>query len=278
MGAIYAEVESMLGVLTTDVLRVEAEYRHPILPSENIIRLQHTFSVKRPQSGSVWLSGAAQPNENVRVPGALAHFIATHYTPSHGLKMINRWLPPSAPFARDVQQAREYLESLIARQRYAVETQFPHVTIHETGEINQDYNGIYDRQRTPSLTHMENTVPPYCELSETSPTDPSSRRPLPALPAEAHPDKQEGPAREARDSAREVWDQRIRRKSLSSQQMMRLTSDVQQMEASDDHLRVLHNKALTNKRSIGVETLRAWQMERAADRNAADDQRSPPWL
>jgi hypothetical protein len=98
------------------------------------------------------------------------------------------------------------------------------------------------------------------------------------LPAEAHPDKQEGPAREARDSAREVWDQRIQRKSLSSQQMMRLTSEVQQMEASDDHLRVLHNKALTNKRSIGVETLRAWQMERAGDRTAADDQRSPPWL
>jgi hypothetical protein len=58
-----------------------------------------------------------------------------------------------------------------------------------------------------------------------------------------------------------------------------LTSEVQRFEASDDHLRVLHNKALANKRSVGVETLRAWQIERVTDETtAADEQRSPPWL
>jgi hypothetical protein len=274
----YTEVESMLGILRTDVLQVEAEYHHPMLPSENVIRLQHTFSINRPQNGSVWLSSDPDPIENTRVLGALAHFIATNYNPCHGLKMINRWLAHSASTIREVRQAREYLESLMAREKYTTESQFPHIIV---GDTNAGWHGMYGAELMTDLKSRnlpETSSSPTSATSELSPTSPTFTHPLPPLPADAQSEMEKGPAREPRDSAREVWDQRIRRKSLTSQQLLQLTSDVQHFEASDDHLRVLHNKALANKRSIGVETLRAWQMERKTDAIAADDQRSPPWL
>jgi hypothetical protein len=279
--SMYSEVESMMGILKTDVLQVEAEYRHPMLPSENIIRLQHTFSMNRPQSESIWLSKDSGSIGNVRVLGTFAHFIATHYDPGHGLKMINRWLPHSASTIEEVRQAREYLKSLIARQRYTAESRSPHIILGDGGNTNAGWHGMYGTDVMPdsmSRNPPELTLRPTSASSERSPTSPAFTHPLPPLPAGAHPEKAKGPGREARDSAREVWDQRIRRKSLTSQQLLQLTSDVQRFEASDDHLRVLHHKALANKRSIGVETLRAWQMERNTDEIAADEQRSPPWL
>jgi hypothetical protein len=280
--AMYTEVESMLGILKTDVLQVEAEYRHPMLPSENIIRLQHTFSVNRPQSDSLWSSRDIGSTENMRVMGALAHFIATRYNPCHGLKMINRWITHSASTIVEVQQARDYLETLIAKQRHTAESRLPHIIVGDSGNTSAGWHGMYGADMMPDLMSRsppETTLRPTTASSERSPTSPTFSHPLPPLPADAQPELVKGPSREARDSAREVWDQRVRRKSLTSQQLLHLTSEVQRFEASDDHLRVLHNKALANKRSVGVETLRAWQIERVTDETtAADEQRSPPWL
>ncbi|USW48883.1 hypothetical protein Slin15195_G022020 [Septoria linicola] len=87
------------------------------------------------------------------------------------------------------------------------------------------------------------------------------------------PGSREGTPTDANDTAHQLW-LHLRRNSLSSKQILDAMSHegLQQLEASDDDLKVLRGQALANKRSVGAETLREWKWGDSNTQGAA------PWL
>jgi hypothetical protein len=74
------------------------------------------------------------------------------------------------------------------------------------------------------------------------------------------------------DTARQVW-RHIRHQSLSAKQLAEGPDRLLKLEESDEGIKALRHKALTNKRSIGAETLRAWKWEERGNEGSA-----APWL
>jgi hypothetical protein len=113
--AIFMELHGMLGTLETNILQIEARYRHSAFPQGSLITVRRHCCVRRPTLDSIW----ALTESNFRCSSAekvharLAHFVATHYAPRHGLKVLRRWLSSESIQQHNVQSCVEYMESLL---------------------------------------------------------------------------------------------------------------------------------------------------------------------
>ena len=89
---VVTELESMMGTLEKEVLRVEARYRHTLLPSNNIVTVRHVCTMNRPLIESRWSN--IGPIDDVCVsPDAhkkLASYIYSHYCPEIALDMMEK--------------------------------------------------------------------------------------------------------------------------------------------------------------------------------------------
>lgn len=86
---LFLELESMLGVLETKILHVEARYRHTALPSDNVVTIRQILSIKRPKTDSRWsMVGTSSPsppqlpNKTAQATGSTSDRPAVIITPA----------------------------------------------------------------------------------------------------------------------------------------------------------------------------------------------------
>jgi hypothetical protein len=109
--SLFTELESIIGTLKTEILHVEARYRHSMLQMDNVVTVRHTCKIKRPKTESRW-SIAAHSDEYespAEVHAMLARYLAAHYSADKALELLEQYLVPAALARPDV---REIFEAL----------------------------------------------------------------------------------------------------------------------------------------------------------------------
>lgn len=298
---LFAELESIVGTLETEVLHVEARYRHSLLPVDNIVTVRCAAKIRRPNCESRW-SIAEAPDDctasSDEVHTKLAIHLADHYSPERALRLIYRCLGGENQHSDAVRQIRRTLQDEVAYQhadpQESVATaEKPSFVITDIDTAESSFASALASQHissapcTPLLvpepkslhTMTALTTPPYMKVRSTSlhvlspalPASPSAAKALSSLNLSVADS-----STDAQDAARKLW-RHIRHSSLSAEQAAELAAEpLHQLEGTDEVLKELRRKALANKRSVGAETLRDWkwcgklggQMQRA----------EAPWL
>ena len=287
--SLFTELESIVGTLKTEILHVEARYRHTMLPSDNVITVRQVCKIKRPKTESRWSTAGQSENAEPLLEAhmMLARYLASRYLPEKTMKLLPQYLGNAV-----VEQAniREIYDS-VATETLSQEMQ--RASSIKPSVIVTDIDLSASASPAPYSDHFSTAPSTPLELNCSSPKpaipcgvghgrNPSTSSalssttlapPLISAPkittslttqdSSSTPSREEGghkPA-ESHDSARQLW-RHIRRTSLSAKQLEEMTPErLQHLEANDESLKELRRKALANKRSVGAETLRAWKWE-----------------
>ena len=295
--SIFAELESIVGTLETDLLHVEARYRHSLLPTSNVITVRHTARIRRPRIESRWsmLSPAEDLAASDEVHTKLAIHLADHYSLGKALKLIDSCLRDEIGRSEAVRQIRQIVVDDIKRPR-AVDlgaNEGPTQSADNPSLVVTDIERVNTSSASRAASEQFSTAPgtplsePQSRVSSNTSTTTSALRLPPAhirarttslsaitalsphsptaIPNNFASSTTNLPATDLtsndQDAARELW-RHIRRSSLSAKQIIELAAQpVQQLAASDEVLTELRQQALANKRSIGAETLRSWKWD-----------------
>lgn len=283
--SLLAEIESMIGTLETDVLHVEARYRHSLFPSDNVVALKHTCKVLRPKTDSRWsiIEFYEKDDSSSSVHALLAQYLAAHYAADEALDLLHRYFDYDTRARPGLAEICSMLQNKINVQRNGLDDQQPEVVVTDTNLPRDGGDGTVpehfdtapstpgeSKARTsdkptdgPSLLRSSTLGPPRISAPRTTKAIASST-PIGANSHESH------------DSAQQLW-RHIRRTSLSTRQLEEMTPDrVSSLEAGDDSLKELRRRAIANKRSIGAETLRIWKWEE--DMQAKEKPAEAPWM
>ena len=281
--SLFAELESIVGTLETNFLHVEARYRHTIFPTDNVVTVRQICSIKRPKIESRWslITSAVAGLFSEHVNTQLARFLIIHYPPSKALDAIARW---NLDGSYAVQQLCSALQAQIASTaRAQAESSHgppsPTVIVTDTTRLPSSAPQIsHPVTRTASVatlspTQRHNQLPHSASTSTmiatriiSAPKGTTAISTYSPSTAGSH----EGTPSDSSDTAHQLW-QHLRRNSLSAKQMLALSHENME-HLEDEELQTLHSHALANKRSIGVDTLKAWKW----DEDKA--QRAAPWL
>lgn len=294
--SLFAELESIVGTLETNFIHVEARYRQSLLPSASVVTVRQICNIRRPKSESRWsaISGEGGTSKPEQVRVKLAQFLMMHYPPARALRMIDRWVVQhSSSESKAVKLIRKDLEVQVSA---AEELRGRSISISPGSEKPSVV--VTDIDGGLSATSTSNTRTEEWSLRGTSESslimarqenEASATSPKPSIAAAraisaaktttaitiAEFDQTEQSLEEGEDSARQLW-RHIRHHSLSAKQLADMTpTKLQQLEASDEKIKALRHKALTNKRSIGAETLRAWRWEEGTNEGGGSE---APWL
>jgi len=295
--SLFADLESIVGVLETELLHVEARYRHSMLPSSNVVAIRDVAKVRRPKLDSRW--SLSRPCSDIQtaeqVHTKLAIHIADHYPCERVLRLIDRYLSAEAVQEEPVRQIRQSIaEELNGRQESGstftkrhinpsvVVTDIDHYTETTSAALSENFS-------TASSTLVEDKSPalvvPVRHLvgvrsaslaALTNLAPPSHVAGLKSSPSATHAPV-ETPV-DGEDDARKLW-RHMRRSSMSAQRLAELADSdkLEQLSVSDEIMRELRQKALANKRSVGAETLKGWKWDERVlrERGAAAEM---PWL
>jgi hypothetical protein len=291
--ALFTELESLVGTLESNLLHIEARYRHTALPTDHVVTVRHVCSIRRPDTRSRWSLTVPATTTTTTAPDVspseylctkLARHLASQHAPRKALQLITAW---DLSTGAAVQHIRRELESrtlvpppapdLIRDPSLAVivtdiDRHHPHHRPHPQQTTEQPHGSPL--ARTLSTTTLPSAAPgsspspqshplPHSASTSTilhSPITIPPRRPSPVIVD--HPDSDTPP-----DSARQIW-HHLRRHSLSASQTLAL-----ELDAGDEALRKLRDRALANKRSVGADTLQEWKWD-----EARPARREPPWL
>ena len=301
--SLFTELESIIGTLKTEILHVEARYRHSMLPLNNVVTVRHVCKIKRPKTESRW--SIAGKSDDLGAPAEvhtmLAWYVAAHYSADKAVELLDRYLGPIAVEQPDV---RDIYESLAhdaqELQAYTHNDSKPSVVVTDIdlntadslepglehfstapntpttldGRYSQHFEPINIHDRTEAKMKLQptllNLAPPLVTAPKTTialSRDISSSTTTEVVETQDNP--------ESHDSARQLW-RHIRRTSLSAKQLQEMTPErLSHLEAGDEHLKELRQRALANKRSIGAETLRAWKWEESIERETRGE---APWM
>jgi hypothetical protein len=302
--SLFTELESIIGTLKTEVLHVEARYRHSMLPMDNVVTVRHACKIKRPKTESRW-SIAAHSDEcesQAEVHAMLARYLACHYSADKALELLEQYQGAAALARSGVREIFEALnDEAQNEQTHKLNDSKPSVIVTDI-----DLN-MLDSAAPPSehfstapntpTTLEESHSQPFISFTEVNtveakpPMQPTSVKLAPPLltarktttrvsteissSTRVNVTESNEPS-ESQDSARQFW-RHIRRTSLSAKQLQEMTAELlNQIEADDDHLRELRRRALANKRSIGAETLRAWKWEESMQEREKHGE--APWM
>ncbi|RMY01355.1 hypothetical protein D0867_11411 [Hortaea werneckii] len=295
--SLLEELESIVGTLNTDILHVEARYRHSILPHDNVVNVRYTAKLRRPKAESRWSLPTALNDLSVsdEVHTKIAIHLADHYSPRRAIGLIDRCLGVEVAASEAVRQVRQTLLRDLDREDLVDGEQKPSVIVTEIdtlasgldapptaddsattadGPCESAFSFIAGNNdvATSAAVHSETkkrstsasaltTHPPPCTRPYTDQSFSSAN--IASLPAMQQ------------DDARKLW-RHIRQSSLSAKQAAELESlPVHQIEAKDKKLRELRKQALANKRSVGAETLKDWKWtEKMEEMKKAET----PWL
>ena len=301
--SLFTELESIIGTLKTEILHVEARYRHSMLPLDNVVTVRHVCKIKRPKSESRWsIAGQSDDlGERAEVHTMLARYVAAHYSPNKALELLARYL---TSVTIEQPGVREICESLAGNaQELQTDTHndskpsvvVTDIDLNTTDSLTPGLEHFSTAPNTPStvtslaveplepidtLNGNEATVklqPTILNLAPPLLTAPKTTIALSRdISSSATTDFVEAhDSSESQDSARQLW-RHIRRTSLPAKQLQEMTPErLNHLEASDERLRELRQRALANKRSIGAETLRAWKWDESMQRKTHGE---APWM
>ncbi|KAK4542017.1 hypothetical protein LTR36_007217 [Oleoguttula mirabilis] len=316
--SLFAELESIVGTLETDVLHIEARYRHSLLPTDNVITVRQSAKVRRPESESRWsIVGATEDDfaaSSNEVHTKLAIHLADHYPPERALRLINRCLGADAQHSEAVRQVRQILLSDIERQHNddrpadcGPTADKPSFVITDIDTADSSFVSapasepffstapctplaVPDVRGLPTTTTALTAPPPYIKARSTSLNALSPAAALPSSSSAAAPKAlsslhlpvttEDSPRDDAQqDAARTLW-RHIRHSSLSAEQIAALAGEplLHRLEGEDEVLRELRRKALANKRSVGAETLRGWKWDGKMGARGQRQRAEAPWL
>ena len=304
--SLFTELESIVGTLKTEILHVEARYRHSMLPMDNVVTVRHVCKIKRPKTESRWsiMGHTDELGAPAEVHSMLARYVAAHYPSGKALELLGQYLAPASLAQPGVRSIYESLQiDLQNQQTSSPSDNKPSVIVtdidldtvqtyrpqDEHFEFAPNTSSHHEEGRSYLLgtsalsnihvlgtkTQQHPALPKYAPPLLTAPktttalsTDTSSSTDMNA--AENHE------SLESQDTARQLW-RHIRRTSLSTKQLEEMASNqLNQFEPDDEHLRELHRRALVNKRSIGAETLRAWKWEESMQNREKPGE--APWM
>ena len=283
--AMFVELEGMMGILESELLHVEARFRHSLFPRDNIGTVRQVATLKRPKPQSRWtMLDAEQTNEaSASIQVALASHFADKYPADRALRLISRYLGPARAKLNDVRDICRRLESILVQTDAQDLTRNPTVTV-----TNLDIDSSAGLTSVAE-THDAHMFAVIAEL-EASHVEVNGQTPVKNVPATSSLSAKLSPSAPIltpntpkssfaqapstqSDSARTVW-RHIRHSSLSVQDFGTLAVEgLQQLEAGDDTLRTLRKQALANKRSVGVETLKGWKWD-----DMLSNRGEAPWL
>lgn len=293
--SLFAELESIVGTLATNLIQVEARYRHSMLPLDNVVTVRQVCNIRRPKSDSRWSIVGTEPDTSRmdQVPVKLAQFLAMNYPPAKALRMIDRWaVKPRTPRSEALQRIRKHLHAEISSMDRSYDrsmsaspgSEKPSVVVtdidsepHSTASssVTGTKPSIYG-QPAPSLALTQrggamNLTSPNVNIAAARTISAPTTTTAVTLSDISQTDQS---LNEGEDTARVLW-RHIRHHSLSAKQLADMTpTKLQQLEASDETIRTLRHRALSNKRSVGAETLMGWKYEERLN----DSRAEAPWL
>ena len=299
--SLFTELESIVGTLETEILHVEARYRHSMLPSDNVVTVRHICKLKRPKAESRWSIARSISKADLQddIHTRLARYLASQYPATRALELIREYFGLDNVEKSGVHRIRSALDDQLRQQEIMtigdtnpslVVTDIDmYVTIPSAPATNQ----FSTAPSTPLLAecpashHSDDKLKPSSISLVTSTafalpliTAPKTTTALTTnasspTPSPQEPHEQEGSR--SQDTARQLW-HHIRRTSLSAKQLEEMTPErLRHLEASDEILKELRQKALANKRSVGAETLKAWKWE-GIMRSGSERQGEAPWM
>jgi hypothetical protein len=119
--SLFTELESLMGILETELLHLEARFRHSLLPRDNVVAVRHVVKIQRPKMESRWsiasLSDDLHAAEQVHTK--LAIHLADHYPPVKALQLIDRYLAAELSREEPIQQIRQTVANELLRAQAA---------------------------------------------------------------------------------------------------------------------------------------------------------------
>lgn len=295
--SLFDELESIVGTLDTDVLHVEARYRHSLLPHDNVVNVRYTARLRRPKAESRWSLPTALNDLSIsdEVHTKIAIHLADHYSPRRAIGLIDRCLGVEVGASEAVRQIRQTLLRDLDQETLVNGEQKPSVIVTDIDTLASGSGApaTADDSATTAdgpfesafvCTAGNNDVPTSTSLHSETKKRSTSASALTAYPPPSirpHADQSLSSTNTSslpttqQDDARKLW-RHIRQSSLSATQAAELESlPVHQLEAKDEKLRELRKQALANKRSVGAETLKDWKWtEKVEEMKRAE----MPWL
>lgn len=303
--SLFTELESIMGTLKTEILHVEARYRHSILPMDNVVTVRHTCTIKRPKIESRWsvLGHNDEHGAPMEVHTMLARYISARYSSDTALELLEQYLSAASLIQPGVREVYDSLKiDFRNKQPNTPSDNKPSVIVTDIDLDTMSGNATGPEHfstapNTPSLTEdplsnilasstssasLNSNLQPHISLSIFAPpllTAPKTTTALSTI-ISSSTDPSTASTHDStasQDTARQLW-RHIRRSSLSTRQQLEEMSPerLNQLEANDEHLKELRRKALANKRSIGAETLRAWKWEESMQNREKDGE--APWM
>ncbi|PPJ50611.1 hypothetical protein CBER1_05743 [Cercospora berteroae] len=275
--SLFTELESIVGTLETNFLHVEARYRHTIFPTDNVITVRQICSMRRPKTESRWslVTSAVAGLSSERVNAKLARFLITHYSAAKALNAISRWELTKSPV---VQQLYDDLQCCIAPALTNQASAAPGPVVVVTDAAQTGAESVTRTASTTALTlhlrqdHLPRSTSTSAMTASRLITAPE-RTGAPSHVALKTGGSRESTPSDANDTAHILW-QHLRRDSLPIDKMLIAMSgeSLHQLEATDEDLKAIREKALANKRSIGADTLKACKWDDKQTHGTA------PWL
>lgn len=309
--SLFTELESIVGTLETEILHVEARYRHSLLPSNNTVTVRHVCRMNRPRTDSRWsmitLSDSLIVSSQAQM--RLARYLSEEHGEAQALELVHECLgsegmevgqkssglrastderhaedeQPSV-IITDVDGEADGILDIVADQPFSTAPSTPSAeSIPSPPPLQSPALTSKPQSQSPSQSSYFPTAPPLLTTPRT--TTALSSTILPTIPTPTPPPTHLFPPspslKEApQDTARALW-HHIRRSSLSAKQLGELLApeeSVQCLEAGDEGLRELRQRALSNKRSVGAETLRGWKWEGERNGGRLGGEGVAPWM
>ncbi|KAH0541449.1 hypothetical protein FGG08_004058 [Glutinoglossum americanum] len=232
------QLDAILGQAKTEILKVEVKYKHSLFSADTIISTTSTARLRRHTQQSSWNSrpngklSSSSDNHQSCVQRHLGHFIASNHSPIRALSALEDMFgettaPPACPAHFEQLRGELRHQAWISDRLDALQN-----------EVLYGHSGSM-----PLLDHPKNNKNQASTTTRTQKTGSVIvNKRLVRIPS-----------KESVDEARRIWVEM--RKKARGRESIRELSDY--MPVSDENLMKIAEKALSNKRSLGADTLKS---------------------
>ena len=264
------ELDELFHDHSVPLLSARLRYRHSALPHDTACEITQTAELKVPVTRSIGEDYRLQPNDDGPssvtrddIDTRLIYHIATNQPPRVALRTLR------AHFGRNVVDSgcRQYLNEVAAELKYQTR-------VLERLEMTNDEDIMYALRPTPRSLHSNASI--ATSMSTQSPTTVSTSGMLSKLSLSSGNASRSSIRRvkspETFDRARQIWSELRRKKRGGDRTNRRPGRSYAADNGSEETLKEIRRLAISNKRSLGAETLQSIRHEKVMKENVA------PWL
>ncbi|KAH0566467.1 hypothetical protein GP486_000137 [Trichoglossum hirsutum] len=232
------QLDAILGQATTEILTVEVKYKHSLFSADTNLSISSTARLRRRAQQSLWnlQPDSRLPNSGdyqITVQRHLSHFIASNHSPFQALSALEDMFNGTATLLA----CPAYFERLREELRHQI--------------------WISDRsdafQNEVSLDGNSGPLQPFGHFKANSDESNTTTRAQYLDSTAISKRLARIPSKESVDEARRIWVEM--RKKARGREDVRGFSD--SIPVSDENLMKIAEKALSNKRSLGADTLKS---------------------